>query len=135
MTASSAASSVVGGNCLSGCFLSMHIRPSPVLRGYAGGRLDSNFSPLTLPSTPRSSSLGLQRASSIAEANGFYQDGNGNGNGNGSGTGLAESSQEDSDYSGYGYIEEYLEYEDEGDDSDGVNYMDNDQEDGSFRRF
>ncbi|KAJ1823309.1 hypothetical protein LPJ56_003002, partial [Coemansia sp. RSA 2599] len=68
---------------------------------------------------------------SIAEANGFYQDGNGNG----SGTGLAESSQEDSHHSGYGYIEEYLEYEDEGDDSDGVDSMDNDQGNGSFGRF
>ncbi|KAJ1815512.1 hypothetical protein LPJ75_002341 [Coemansia sp. RSA 2598] len=88
-----------------------------------------------LPSTPGSPSLGLQRASSIAEANGFYQGVNGNGNGNGRGTSLAESGEENSDHSRYGYIEEYLEYEDEGDDSDGVNYMDNDQEDGSFWHF
>ncbi|KAJ1642535.1 dual specificity protein kinase yak1, partial [Coemansia asiatica] len=110
MTDSSAASSVVGGNCLSGGFSSMRIRPLPAPRINGGARLVSNFSPLTLPSSPGSSNLGLHRADSMAVTDDFYE-------GNESGI-QANREEEDSDYSEYGDIEEYLEYGDaDGDDN------------------
>ncbi|KAJ2345941.1 hypothetical protein GGF43_005095 [Coemansia sp. RSA 2618] len=43
---------------------SMRMKPSPALRSYAGTRLVSNFSPLTLPSTPGSSGYSRRYASS-----------------------------------------------------------------------
>ncbi|KAJ1879706.1 dual specificity protein kinase yak1 [Coemansia sp. RSA 486] len=116
MTDSSAASSVVGGNRLSSVFSSMRLRPSPAPRSSAGARLVSNFSPLTLPSTPGSFNTGLHRTNSMAETDDLYDQ---------DAPDFEKSDEEDSGHSGYGDIEEYLEYED-GDEVN--NSVDNDAE-------
>ncbi|KAJ1939107.1 hypothetical protein GGF37_004530, partial [Kickxella alabastrina] len=66
-TNSSAASSMAGGQRLSGGASSMRVRPSPGLQGSASTHLVSNFSPLTLPSTPGSSNCNLQPTEAITD--------------------------------------------------------------------